>query len=94
MFEGVKKENLRTHIFSQEQYLFSEREVRDRLLIHELHSVKWNNNLEDNFSFLTEAEKQALFDLQHYLKDDLLVKVDRASMRYGLDAEVRYLTMN
>ncbi|MBX2901208.1 MAG: asparagine synthase (glutamine-hydrolyzing) [Cyclobacteriaceae bacterium] len=31
------------------------------------------------------AERQALFDFNYYLPDDLLVKVDRASMYYGLE---------
>jgi asparagine synthase (glutamine-hydrolysing) len=34
---------------------------------------------------LTAGERQALFDFQYYLKDDLLVKVDRASMYYALE---------
>ena len=33
---------------------------------------------------LNAAEKQALYDIRLYLKDDLLVKVDRASMLYGV----------
>lgn len=40
---------------------------------------------------LTPAEVQALFDLHYYLPDDLLVKLDRASMRYGLESRVPLL---
>ncbi len=40
---------------------------------------------------LTPAENQALFDIRYYLKDDLLVKVDRASMKYSLEVRVPLL---
>jgi asparagine synthase (glutamine-hydrolysing) len=40
---------------------------------------------------LTAAESQALFDIDFYLKDDLLTKVDRASMKYSLETRVPIL---
>ena len=45
-------------------------------------------------SVLSEAERQALFDFQFYLRDDLLVKVDRASMYYGLECRCPLLDHN
>jgi asparagine synthase (glutamine-hydrolysing) len=40
---------------------------------------------------LSVVETQSMFDLKYYLKDDLLVKVDRASMQYALETRVPLL---
>jgi asparagine synthase (glutamine-hydrolysing) len=37
---------------------------------------------------LSTIEEQAMFDLKYYLQDDLLVKVDRASMQHSLEVRV------
>ncbi len=88
LFDQVKDDHVRSHIFSQEQYLFSQKELRN-LLIEKSNSFSYNDpNLDRS---LTPAERQALFDLQYYLKDDLLVKVDRASMRFSLEDRVPLL---
>lgn len=77
------KSELHTHIFSQEQYFFSASELTQLLLFHFASlspPVKWP------LYSLSPAERQAYFDLEYYLRDDLLVKVDRASMQHGLEA--------
>lgn len=81
---GHGEKGIRSHIFSQEQYFFSSSEIADLRV----------GNTGDAFSYddpptltreLNAAERQAIFDFHHYLKDDLLVKVDRSSMFYGLE---------
>ncbi|MEQ8416813.1 MAG: asparagine synthase (glutamine-hydrolyzing) [Imperialibacter sp.] len=82
---------IRSHIFSQEQYFFSSMELKAFLR---------TNDHDDFYKYrdplglarkLSAAELQALFDLKVYLKDDLLTKVDRASMKYGLECRVPLL---
>jgi asparagine synthase (glutamine-hydrolysing) len=84
LFENVPEGKLRKHIFSQEQYFFSDHEVRE-ILTDESYYDDWSYDDFRYLKVLTEAERQALFDFQFYLRDDLLVKVDRASMYYGLE---------
>ena len=87
--------NWKSHIFSQEQNLFSEQEINvllkknhDNLIINKLNST---NELNRKFS---PAEEQAYFDLNYYLIDDLLVKADRSSMYSSLEARVPLLDHN
>jgi asparagine synthase (glutamine-hydrolysing) len=82
--EETGENQLRSHIFSQSQYLFSQREIQRG-------TRKWSAfgktflYKDPKTDHLNAAEQQAIFDLKYYLKDDLLVKVDRASMLYGLE---------
>jgi asparagine synthase (glutamine-hydrolysing) len=92
LLQKVAPKNKRSHIFSQEQYFFTQDEIQNELLPGQR---KWELNYDDpNLPWLTEGEKQALFDIQYYLKDDLLVKVDRASMYTGLECRSPLLDQN
>jgi len=88
------KSSSQSHTFSQEQNLFSAKEI-GALVKNTSDStplMKDSFGCSDSLNrILTSQEIQAFFDLNYYLKDDLLVKVDRSTMRYGLETRVPLL---
>jgi asparagine synthase (glutamine-hydrolysing) len=90
LFQSVRAEELRSHIFSQEQYFFTQKEIHDNLILNNTADYAFKYS-DPYYPLATEAEKQALFDINHYLKDDLLVKVDRASMFHSLECRCPFL---
>ena len=90
MFAYETKEHIATHIFSQEQYYFSETDLQQLLVANQFNFAEINAVVPVARK-LSERERQSYWDFNHYLKDDLLVKVDRASMKYSLECRVPLL---
>ncbi|NLL28403.1 MAG: asparagine synthase (glutamine-hydrolyzing) [Bacteroidales bacterium] len=72
---------LKSNIFSIEQNLFPSWEL-DSFDTSLLKDFQANSS---KTKHLSPSSAQAFFDLTHYLKDDLLVKIDRASMLNSLE---------
>ncbi|MDD4576505.1 MAG: asparagine synthase C-terminal domain-containing protein, partial [Bacteroidales bacterium] len=91
LLKKSSSDKFKSHIFSQEQYMFSEKEISQVLQNEYLALIDLNENIPSVNRKLNAKEQQALFDINYYLPDDLLVKVDRASMQYALETRVPLL---
>lgn len=89
LFEPITSDQRRSHIFSQEQYFFSSSQISN--LLRSTLNYQPFTYIDDSAENLSGAERQAIFDIRFYLKDDLLVKVDRSSMYYGLECRSPFL---
>lgn len=84
------KGQLKSHIFSQEQYYFTQSEI-ENLLVKPCCYPKFMDVDPSVSRILSPKECQSLFDINYYLRDDLLTKVDIASMKYSLETRVPIL---
>lgn len=91
IFDYHDSRHIKSHIFSQEQYFFSERELHQLMQPGYVQPLIFSEELSGLARQLSAKEEQALFDIKYYLKDDLLVKVDVASMQFSLEARTPFL---
>lgn len=91
LLDYTSLDHIKSHIFSQEQYLNSEKDLKHLLLDENFSFDRFNTNYNSTKRELSPKGRQSFWDINYYLKDDLLVKVDRSSMRYSLESRVPYL---
>ena len=89
-----EKANLPSHIFSQEQGFFSRNELSSILTNNFISPFELHEYPKSLKRQLSAVENQAFFDMNYYLQEDLLAKVDRASMKYSLESRVPLLDYN
>lgn len=89
LFEYPSEARRKSHIFSQEQYYFTEKEIKQLLVSPQ--AISLDEELSTMSRKLSVTEEQSIFDLKNYLPEELLVKTDRASMCHSLEVRVPLL---
>ena len=82
------------HIWSQEQYMFTEKEISKLFDTSYKHTALLKDWREIDDLPIAAFEKISIFDTKNYLANDLLHKVDIASMASGLELRVPFLDHN
>jgi asparagine synthase (glutamine-hydrolysing) len=89
VFQYPSTARRKSHIFSQEQYYFTEAEI-NKLLIGG-GDISIDEHINTSARKLSWIEEQSFFDIKNYLPEELLVKADRASMYHSLEVRVPLL---
>jgi asparagine synthase (glutamine-hydrolysing) len=88
---SLPSKDLFVHLWSEQQYMFSEKEIGSLLNISDTHlSIKDSWRHIDSLK-LSDYEKISLFDIEQYLAYNLLYKMDSASMASSLEVRNPYL---
>jgi asparagine synthase (glutamine-hydrolysing) len=91
LFESENEKKLLLHLISQEQGMFSEKQITrlfNSKYVHQTILGDWENI--DNLPIDNE-EKISLFDINNYLANNLMYKMDIASMANGLEVRLPFL---
>jgi asparagine synthase (glutamine-hydrolysing) len=87
----LPKRDLFVHLWAEQQYMYSEREIGRLLDIKDTHlTIKEDWRRIDQMN-LSDNEKISLFDIDQYLAYNLLYKMDSASMANSLEVRNPYL---
>ncbi|HEY6502867.1 MAG TPA: asparagine synthase (glutamine-hydrolyzing) [Chitinophagaceae bacterium] len=78
-----------SNLFSQCHGNWALSEVEE--LLDTRYQYRFSEKLLDTPRKLSETEQQSFFDIKNYLAEELLPKVDRASMQHGLEVRVPFL---
>ena len=88
---NLPSKDLLTHLWSEQQYMFSEKEIGSLLNVSETDlSIKDSWRKIERLP-LSDFEKISLFDIEQYLAYNLLYKMDSASMANSLEVRNPYL---
>lgn len=88
---GLPSKDLFLHLWAEQQYMFSEKEIGSLLNVQETSlSLKDEWRKIDSLP-LSDFEKISLFDIEQYLAYNLLYKMDSASMANSLEVRNPYL---
>ncbi len=94
IFDYADYSSIWLHTWSQEQYMFSENEISSLFREEYKHSTLSADWEKISAMKIHPFEKIALFDIKNYLADNLLYKMDIASMASSLEVRVPYLDHN
>lgn len=88
---NLPNENLLVHLWSEQQYMFAEKEIKSLLNLKNTSLTIKDEWSRINELPLSDFEKISLFDIEQYLAYNLLYKMDSASMANSLEVRNPYL---
>ena len=91
LLEGENEKKLLLHLVSQEQQMFSEREISQLFNCKYSHKTILKDWEDVDAMPIDNKEKISLFDINNYLANNLMYKMDIASMANGLEVRLPFL---